>query len=169
MARDHPFNEEPTVATATTDVDDIRRRMAQIRRGLRENVQGVMAGAEAATDWRYYARRNPWLSLGLAFTIGFLIVPRRRRSLTETADAVAARVAQTVTPAPPPEPTKPRSSLLGGLVGLVSPVLIRIAQSYAASSLENLLTQQGLLGPLPSAGPRPGPSGGPGPRKESRP
>ena len=68
-------------ATATNESDEIRRKMAQIRRDLHEDVREVVAGAEAATNWRRYVRAYPWASVGIAAAVGFLAVPRVSRSL----------------------------------------------------------------------------------------
>lgn len=90
-------------AARPADADEIRRRMAQIRRELHEDMQGVVAGAEAASDPRRYVHRYPWLFVVLAVLLGYLLVPRRRRSVTEVAEQVAERtraeieaVAQTI-------------------------------------------------------------------------
>jgi hypothetical protein len=161
------------VATATTnDVDEIRRRMAQIRRELHLDMQGVVAGAEAATDWRYYVRLYPWAALGAAFGLGFFVVPRRRsvtRAAEKAAEQVVSRVQEVAQSAKLETPRqvekeKKRSGLIGALMGMVVPVAVRAAQSYAAQFVENWIAQQGVLGPAPAAGsPPPGP-GGPGPR-----
>ncbi|MEA2631568.1 MAG: hypothetical protein QOE66_1787, partial [Chloroflexota bacterium] len=69
------------MATATNEIEEIRRQMAQIRRELHEDVQEVVAGAEAVADWRRYIRMYPWAAVGIATATGYLIVPKRRRSV----------------------------------------------------------------------------------------
>ena len=54
------------MASVSNEVDEIRRQMAQIRRELHEDVQGVVAGAEAVADWRRYIRLYPWAAVGAA-------------------------------------------------------------------------------------------------------
>jgi hypothetical protein len=161
------------VATASSprtdadEVDNIRRQMAQIRRELHEDMQNVVAGAEAVTDWRRYVKLYPWACVGLAFTLGFLIVPRRRRSITEvaekTAEKTATRVKEAVTP-PKVEKKEKRTGLFGMLFGMVAPVVVRAAQSYAANFVEQWVAQQqgAMAGPAPAEGPPSGP-GRPGP------
>ncbi len=70
------------MASTLSEVDEIRRHMAQIRHELHEDVQGVVKGAEATADWRRYIRNYPWAAVGIAFGVGFLIVPRRQRPVT---------------------------------------------------------------------------------------
>jgi hypothetical protein len=139
-------------SVVSNEVEEIRRRMAQIRREMHEDVQGVVASAETATDWRSYVRSYPWLSLGLAVAAGFLIVPRRPPTVVppvampvESQDRVAQR--------------ERRAGLLGAMAGMVVPVLTRAAQAYASHWLENWIAQQTRAGPQGSESPY-GPPGG---------
>ncbi len=134
--------------------------MAQIRRELHEDLQGVVAGAEAATDWRNYVRRYPWAALAAAVTAGYLLVPRRKRPATEVIAYVpeAARQAEpsrngTAVPPSKTESTA-RAGLIGTLFGLVGPLAVRAAQSYASHYIENWIAQQqaGVFGPPPQRG-----------------
>ena len=154
------------MATATSnDVDEIRRRMAQIRRELHMDMQGVVAGAEAATDWRYYVRLYPWAALGVAFALGFLVVPRRRsvtRAAEKAAEQAVSKVQEAVQAVQPVasqrvEKEKKKSGLIGVLLGMLVPVATRAMQSYAAQFVENWIAQQGVLGPAPESGPQPPP------------
>jgi len=168
------------VSTAPTEIDDIRRRMAQIRRELHEDVQGVVAGAEAATDWRRWIRNYPWISVGLAFGVGYILVPRRHRETPaihithpEATKALALEV--------PRAPEKKKKSLIGKGLGLLAPVILRAAQGYALQFFEQWMAQRlqaqgqqpfdfaaafgGHPGPAPTPGPAPGPGGQPGHRR----
>ncbi len=64
------------MSTAPPEIDEIRKKMAQIRRDLHADVQGVVQGAEAATDWRRFVRGYPWASMGVALAVGYMIVPQ---------------------------------------------------------------------------------------------
>jgi hypothetical protein len=168
-------NRTVATATASNDVDEIRRRMAQIRRDLHIDMQGVVAGAEAATDWRYYVRLYPWAALGVACAAGYLVVPKRRRSVTKVAakaaeEAVARVQDQVKRPlinVPRIETTataeKRKSGIVGALLGMAVPVAVRAAQSYAAHFVENWIAQQGMMGVAPGQGPSPSPGPDPGP------
>jgi hypothetical protein len=146
------------VATASNDIDEIRREMAQLRINLHHDMRGVVAGAEAATDWRSYVQQYPWVCLGVAVGVGYLLVPGRRRSVRATADAAATAVLEKVKDANVEQvsaqsPSKGRRSGLFGLIfPIVAPVVVRAVQAYAAQYVENLLASQAKSGPArPSA------------------
>jgi len=129
------------------EIDEIRREMAQIRMDLHKEMQGVVVNAEAATDWRQYVHRYPFASLALAASVGFLIVPRRRRSIRATAEAAATATAekfhQELVESPPPRRKAGwGSTILGSTIGLLGSMALRGAQNYASYYLENLIAQQ---------------------------
>jgi len=159
------------VATATDDVDEIRRKMAKIRRELHEDVRGVVASAEAVTDWHRYIRNYPWIALGVATAVGYVIVPRRHRSVPHdlATHADVARVREVVEERRGKEQDKKSSKERKGLVGLglsiLGPIALRAAQGYAMKYLENwILLQQETMDAGP---PPPGPTRAPGERGRS--
>jgi len=165
---------------APADSNEIQRRMAQIRRDLHEDVRGVVASAEAVTDWRRYIRNYPWTAMGVALAAGYLVVPRRHRSVPHdlATHADVARVREVVegtrdkaegTREKEKEASKERKGLLAMAMALLGPVALRAAQGYAVSYLENWIVQQQAMaaGPPPQGQARaPGgtgrPSGTPG-------
>lgn len=166
------------MASATDEIEDIRRHMAQIRRELHDDVRGVVEGAEAATDWRRYLTAYPWVTLGVALAVGYLVVPKRRRSTGEIVREVvekAPRTAQRVVEVPESRETSRKKKgwgVMGALFGLLSPVAVRFAQGYALQYLEGWLAQHPMagfpaMGPEPQgaqASPRREPPGSPGPQ-----
>ncbi|HWE37595.1 MAG TPA: hypothetical protein VG406_13585 [Isosphaeraceae bacterium] len=156
-----------SVNATKDEVDEIRRRMAQIRRELHEDVQTVVAGAEAATDWRRYVRLYPWTCLGAAVAIGFLVVPKKRRQVVER--VTVAPTAEAATAAKEEVKTERKAGLIGAAFGMLVPVVTRALQSYAAQYVENWIAQQAAAGmafgpqptpPPPPTGPRPRPGMG---------
>jgi hypothetical protein len=136
------FDKEPDVSTAPPELDDIRKRMAQIRRDLHEDVKGVVEGAEAATDWRRFIRNYPWASMGVAVFAGYLIVPRKHRATT-TIQMAPAEIARAVAPEPPkPTEAKKGKGLLGTVFGLVAPFAFKAAQGYALQFAEQWMAQK---------------------------
>ena len=135
------------MATATTEIEDIRRQMARIRRELHEDVRGVVESAEAVTDWKHYIRDYPWASVGLALAVGYLLVPKRRKSVkpAEVAKAVVAQIqpdghpVQVVAAEPP---KKKGRGLIGAGLGLIAPIALRAAQNYATHFVSNWIAQQ---------------------------
>jgi hypothetical protein len=156
------LNGELAVATATNDADEIRRKMAQIRRELHQDVREVVASAEAVTDWRRYLRRYPWVTVGAAFAVGYLIVPKRKRALaidvaTQFEPARLYAAGEDVRPVVTRE-EPPRKSLLVSAFGVVAPIAWRLAQSYALNHAEQWLAQQQERYRAAAAPPPPSPS-----------
>jgi hypothetical protein len=152
------------------DPDDIRRRMALIRRDLHADVQGVVAKAEAAADWRRYLTMYPWVSLGAALALGYWIVPKRS---PQAISYVESAPPPPVAPSAREEAVVQKKGLLGAAVGMVAPLAIRLAQGYALKLLDQwykeLHTHQSQAGPSPaqrgpgrasSGASPPGPAGG---------
>jgi hypothetical protein len=63
---------------ADESADEIRRRMAELRRDLSLDVREVSRHARVMTDWRFYVRRFPWATVGIAAVAGYLLVPKRK-------------------------------------------------------------------------------------------
>lgn len=141
------------MATAPNTADEIQRRMAEIRRELHKDVRDVVANAEAVTDWRRYLTMYPWASLGTAFAIGYLIVPRRVVDPVKAVPKAAAKqIRQAIeTIREEQRPSRGWKGVMGSLWSLAGPVAIRAAQSYAAQFLENQLLQRDFGSPAESA------------------
>jgi hypothetical protein len=152
------------LATVTNEIDEIRRHMAQIRRELHEDVQEVVAGAEAVADWRRYIRAYPWAAVGAAAAVGYLVVPKRHRSVPRDVARKADVEAAIEAAREPAEETKRRKSLIGAGLGMLAPLVWRAASNYAMGYLEQWIAQQQQQY-MASAGPPPGgvsTPGGPG-------
>jgi hypothetical protein len=114
--------------------------MARIRRDLHDDVRGAVQNAEAATDWKRYIRAYPWASLGVAFAVGYLVVPRRHRPSTviQAAPSEIQRVVEVARPAA----EEKKKGLVMTVFGLVAPVALRAAQGYALQFFEQWMTQK---------------------------
>jgi len=64
--------------------DEIRERMAIIRLQLDEHSEDVVAQVNALSDWRSYVRRHPWVSVGAAAVVGYVLVPSRAKESAES-------------------------------------------------------------------------------------
>jgi len=139
--------------------------MAQIRHELHQDVRGVVQNAEAATDWRRYYRMYPWASLAVAFAVGYLIVPKRRRKIPRdiVTRADLAQVREDVQEAKEPAKKAASKGIMGALFGMLVPVVVRAAQGYAVQYFETWLAQQQnvLAGLGAAAHPAPGGPGRP--------
>jgi len=151
------------VAIATNEADEIRLRMARIRRELHEDVREVVASAEAVTDWRRYIRMYPWAALGVTFAMGYLIVPRKHKPvpIPIVVPAGAAEVREAIELEKEKDKEPQRKGLIGMALGFLAPIALRAAQGYAVQYMEAWIAQQqqaSATGPRPVPGP-PDPSG----------
>jgi hypothetical protein len=132
------------------DADEIRRQMAQIRVGLHQDVSGVVGSAERVMDWRSYLRNAAWLSVGLAFAVGYFVVPRRRASAGVSTEQQAAEPRFVSRPPDnrgaatnvPRTDEREGPGLARKLLSLAWPVAVSAAQSYAAAWIEQLIAGQ---------------------------
>jgi len=128
------------VATVQESVDDIRRQMAEIRSDLHRDMSTVVEGASSVTDWRSYLRDRPWMSLGAAFALGYVLVPRRARPAA--AEPISVPLAAATIRAEPPAR---RQSLAWRAVKTIAamalPVAARAAQGYAVRWVEGFLAE----------------------------
>lgn len=149
------LNGELIVATAPSTVEEIQRRMAEIRRDLHRDVRGVVANAEAVTDWRRYITMYPWAALGTAFAVGYVIVPRRARVQVDAVPKAAEKQIRAAidTIREERQPRRGWKGVLGSVWALAGPVAIRAAQSYAAQFLESQLQQYDRGSPAESTPP----------------
>jgi len=173
-----------SATTTTNDVDEIRRSMAQIRQRLHQDMQGVVAGAEAASDWKHYVRLYPWAALAAAFGIGLVVVPRRRRSVTKTAQKAAeaaiakvtgaaeeaeAKVESAVSSVKTAPPKEKKAGLFGVAFGMLFPLVLKVGQSYALSYVENWIAQQQAAAGGPGVNPPGAGAASPPPGAQRRP
>lgn len=73
-------------------VDQIRRRMAELRRDLSLDVREVGRSARAMADWTFYVRRFPWATAALAAAVGYMLIPKKKEVISPDPDALAKLV-----------------------------------------------------------------------------
>jgi len=64
---------------SSESAEDLVREMREVRSNLGEDMQKFVDNARVMTDWHYYIRRAPWLSLGAAAALGYLVIPSKPR------------------------------------------------------------------------------------------
>lgn len=71
--------------------DDIRRRMAELRRELSSDVHEVGRSARVMTDWRFYVRRFPLATAAVVGLVGYMLVPKKKevKVISPDPDALA--------------------------------------------------------------------------------
>jgi hypothetical protein len=107
--------------------EEILRRMKEIRSDLDEDVQEIVEQARAMQDWRTYMKSHPWVFVGAAVAVGYILVPNRRVRVEANATVQ--------------EPTRK----LGGVLAFVGQMVFREVVSYvgrqASDSILNHLEQ----------------------------
>lgn len=148
LARDDrsiALNGEHDVANVPNTGEDIQRRMAEIRHDLHKDVRDVVASAGAVTDWRRFITMYPWATLGTAFAVGYLVVPRRHHVPSGTVIPPGAekqiRAAIDTLEKEPEPPKGRRVGMFATVWSLAGPIVIRAAQTYAAQFLERQISQ----------------------------
>ena len=133
--------------TSSMEIEDIQRRMAQIRHDMHGEVLDAVKGARSLTDWRSLVRNHPLATLGVVAAIGYLVVPRRR-SEAPTIVAVNATAPEVAALAESQKQSGQTSStawsIMGTVFGLVAPIVVRAAQNYSIRYIEGLLARHEL-------------------------
>ena len=55
--------------------------MQQLRCEIDGDMEDMAASARNVVDWKHYVKTYPWVCLGAAVALGFLIVPKRSGAL----------------------------------------------------------------------------------------
>jgi hypothetical protein len=111
--------------------------MQQLRCEIDGDMEDMAASARSMVDWKHYVKTYPWVCLGAAVALGFLIVPKRSRvihpdlaTLTEP-----ARTGHLV--------VKPASAathgLIDALLATVANIAVQRATAYLGQSMGRLL------------------------------
>lgn len=123
----------------TNEVDDIRRKMAEIRLDMHRDIKSVRAGTEAATSWHFYVKHYPWAALGAAAVLGFVLVPRRHQDVKVVMPQVQAGETK--------NEKRRKKGLIAVALGFLGPIALRAAQGYAVNYLDTLMAQNPMQGP----------------------
>jgi hypothetical protein len=117
--------------------DTVRARMQGIRCDIDQDLEDVSQSARSMVDWKHYVKAYPWVCLGAAAALGFLIVPKR--SAAAGADLPArTEPANAGHPVVPSVPTAARG-VFDALVGAVAGIAVREAIAYLGQNAERIL------------------------------
>jgi len=106
----------------------ILQRLEEVRCELDEDVQEIVEGARVMGEWRYYVRTYPWICLGAAAALGYLIVPWALGMQT-----------QVQAPAAPATPNPAlKGSVRGELLKFAGNLVLRGVLSYAGQQADKL-------------------------------
>jgi hypothetical protein len=120
--------------------DAIIERMQHARRDVSQDVAGIVETARTLTDWRYHVKHHPWVLLGGAVALGFIVAPRKKMIPREDArELVALLKKYNVNVATPPGPAK---GFAHTLLGMAAPIVMRQVMGLAQQRFG------GMPGPL---------------------
>src|SRR5271166_4685505 len=121
--------------------DTVRARMQGIRCDIDQDLEDVSASARSLVDWKHYVKAYPWVCLGAAAALGFLIVPKR--TAAASADLpTPTEPAKTGNPVVPSAPTAARG-VFDALVGAVAGIAVREVIAYLGQNAEKYLGMTG--------------------------
>jgi hypothetical protein len=127
------------VLEESIDTQAILDRMAEVRYDLDEDVQEIVEGARDMSQWRSYVRNYPWLCLGGALALGYLIVPRLTRGMKPDPHVQV----ELASPQPlPPTPASPLTEVRSMLLEFVGNLVMRGASAYALQQVDKLFATQ---------------------------
>jgi hypothetical protein len=110
--------------------DDIVKRMQDVRREVGVNVQGIRDSAKTLSDWRYYVKNHPWMCVGAVATLGFLLVPAKRKAVpTEDAKELVELLKKHNLNAAPTAAAS--QGLAATVIGMAAPFVVRAATQAA--------------------------------------
>ncbi|RIK88579.1 MAG: hypothetical protein DCC67_00580 [Planctomycetota bacterium] len=128
-------------------IDDIRRRMQQVRQTAACEVKEIVDSAKTLTDWRYHIKRHPWVCMGAAAALGYLVVPRKKHVRSEEAKELAALLKKyNVGVSAPAESSNKgmMKTMIGAAVPMLARTAVKVAQQRMAGG-----GLSGLLGAKP--------------------
>ena len=118
--------------------DEIQRQMREVRSELRDDVQEIVANARVMADWHYYVRTYPWLCLGAAAAVGFVLVPSRVTVVRPDARELANLVRQHQVNVKAELKPKPATGILGSLINLAASAALQGAMAVASYQMDQL-------------------------------
>ena len=117
--------------------ESVRARMQQLRCEIDGDMEDMAASARSMVDWKHYVKTYPWVCLGTAAALGFLIVPKRSTAINAdlaTPTEAAKTGHSTVNSAP-----AAARGLVDALVATVVSIAVREATAYFGQSAGRLL------------------------------
>ena len=117
--------------------DTVRARMQGIRCDIDQGLEDVSASARSMVDWKHYVRTYPWVCLGTAAALGFLIVPKRATAVNVEL-ATPAKLAGTGQRVVNSAPAAARG-WVDSLVGSLASMALREGTAYLGRSAGRLL------------------------------
>jgi len=117
-------------AMSESTAESIRQRMREVRCEIGEDVEEFVESARTITDWRFYVQKYPWICLGAAFALGYVVVPKRVRMINLDADAVLELAKRKELVIKPEKKQREKPSWRSNLASLAASAAMRGAMWY---------------------------------------
>jgi hypothetical protein len=121
--------------------DSVRARMQQLRCEIDGDMEDMAASARTAVDWKHYVKTYPWVCLGVATALGFLVVPKRSRVIRPdlaTLTELAKNGHLVVKPA-----SAAKDGLIDALLATAASIAVSKATAYLGPRVERMLGMTG--------------------------
>lgn len=133
------------------ETDAIRQRMEEVRCDLDKDVQEIVEGARDMSNWRTYVRKYPWVCVGAAVAVGYLVVPRRAVAASQPDAQTLAELAKQ-SPVLVQASSPPKTGVRSALLTFVGNIVLRRVLSYAGQQADQFFAQLANKS-QPAAGP----------------
>lgn len=138
------------MANAAPSAEDLQREMREVRAELRGGMQEIVKQASGLGDWQLYVKAYPWLSLGAAAALGYLLVPSRPVIIRPDAQALMELAKTNRLELEPIAQKKPsRPGLVGTVMNYATSALMQAGMALATQQLAQF--QQSLMAPRSSS------------------
>jgi hypothetical protein len=137
---------------APETIEQVREEMREIRSNLDDEVATFVQNTKVLFDWRSYLKNSPWLGIGAAALIGYLVVPSKPKVVSPSPEQLAemAKHARVVVGDPPSANNE--KTLAREMAGMALGIALRGGLSIALKQLNQFLSRP----PGPTETPREG-------------
>ena len=118
---------------ADDPAERIRRHMSAVRAQMAQDADHVADATRTMTDWRTYVRRYPWLFVGGAAALGYIMIPRRPTVVTLDPEVLRQLAGRPVNVAP----QAPRPSLFASMLSMAVSLGARHVMQHVSHMMTN--------------------------------
>jgi hypothetical protein len=120
----------------------IQAQMRSVRCEVGADVQGIVENARVLTDWHYYVRTYPWICIGAAAAVGYLVIPTRVHYVKPDPATLAELARQHKVVVQQTASSQPKPGMLAAVVGMATSALLQGGLGLAKQGLSTYLESQ---------------------------
>ena len=128
--------------TDNADSQDIQQQMARIRRELDEDVDKVVEQTKELVDWRNFVGSHPWLTIGAAAALGYVIVPSRLNVISPDAATLATLAKQNKLVVKPKSDVRKQAGIVAPVVSFAAAAALRSLVAMAGQQVGKFLAAE---------------------------